>query len=704
MSTLFHDLRHAARSFGRAKTATAVLLLSLALGTGANAALYSVVDALLFRAPAGIRQPSKLVSLFTSQFNGARHGFTSYPDYVSVKAESAAFRSLAAFDDSRLEAVGLGSSIERVRVVAVSPAFFETLGIEPSAGRLPDADATPTAPPSAVISFALWTTFGRPADAVGRSIHVGGRDFTIAGIAPARFNGLQLGRSCDVWVPLDSVAEDERGNRRLSVIGRLADGVDIDRAQLAVAAVSESLAGRYPDSNRGTRTSADEPRRMTVIPYSRLDPSQRTQIALIGLAVLGATGLLLVSACVNAGTVMLSRSAARRRELAVKVALGASRRLLARQAIVESLFISSSGAALGLLLAYWTAGALPALFAPEEAAMLDTRLNAGVAAVTMLLSCAAGALFAIGPVRHATTTLDIDVLRADSSGISEQAGGAPLRAFVVAGQVALSTVMLIAAGLLFQALTVALEGDLGPAGRGVAVILVKLPGADAGDDVKGIAFHTKAAEAVRKVPGAEAVGWVTTLPVGRGTFQLFEVETGSGLTETVEVDVNVASSGYFHAMRIPVREGRPFTGEDRALTRPVVIINDILARRHFGAHAAGRTLRGSDGIDYEIVGVVGTGKYRTFEEAPEPMVYFPLTQRYTTHLHLVVRTRDEAVPMVPRFRDALQAIDGGVDVKWTMTFEDYLGQALTLDRMTTTVVAGCGLAALALATIGVYGV
>ena len=215
---------------------------------------------------------------------------------------------------------------------------------------------------------------------------------------------------------------------------------------------------------------------MTVTPYSRLDPSARKQVILISIVVFGATGLLLFSACVNAGALLLSRSAARRRELAVKIALGANRRLLVRQVVVESVMLSLLGAGLGLVFAQWTAGILPAQFAPEEAEMLDTSLDFLVVVVTVAFSCVAGVLFAIGPARHATQTIDTDVLRGDAGGITTRGGYSTFRTVVVTSQVALSTVLLIAAGLLVQSLSVALEGELGPANRGIGDHLRPHPG------------------------------------------------------------------------------------------------------------------------------------------------------------------------------------------------------------------------------------
>jgi len=709
--TVVNDLRYTFRALSRGKMTTAVVLLSLALGTGANATLYSVMDALLFRPPAGVGSASRLAWVFTSQYTGASHGLTSYPDFLSMQQGTGAFATLAAFDDSALESVRWREAGQRLRVVSVSPEFFPTLGLELQAGAFgglltPAASARPPAdsPPPAIISDGLWTLMGRPGDVVGRELTIRESLYVIAGVAPRGFGGLQLGRACDVWIPLPpSIHESARGDRHLSVIGRLRDGRSIHDAERELTALGERLATLHPGTNRGTRSDPDEPRRLAVASYSRLDGSARSQILLISTVVMGSTGLLLLSACVNAGSLLLSRSAARRRELAVKLALGASRTALVRQVVLESLAVSTGGAALGLLFARWTAGLLPAFFAPDEAALLDTRLDATTVMVTAALSCLAGAVFALGPARHALARVDVLVLRNDSGAIAERSSSA-VRGAVVVFQVALSTVLLIASGLMMRALNVALEGDLGPGGRGVAIAFMRLPGVPQSDVVRGIRFHVAAGEAARKLPGAEAAGWAAVLPVGRGTSQVFRLQARPDLLERLEVEINVASAGYFQAMRIPLIEGRLFNAEDRALSKPVIIVNDMLARRYFGPDAVGHRLQDEEGTEYEIVGVVRSGKYRTLQEAPEPMVYFPLSQRLMTYMHLVVRARDSGQAAAAAIPDTLAGVDSGVNITRITTFDEHVAEALTLDRILTTVVAGCGLAALALAMIGVYGV
>jgi putative ABC transport system permease protein len=244
--------------------------------------------------------------------------------------------------------------------------------------------------------------------------------------------------------------------------------------------------------------------------------------------------------------------------------------------------------------------------------MLDTHLDVVTVTVTVALSSVAGALFALGPARHALAKVDILVLRNDSGAIAERSSSG-VRSAVVVFQVALSTVLLIASGLMVRALSVALEGDLGPGGRGVAIAFMRMPGALQGQVARGIVFHVTAAEAARKLPGAEAAGWVSTLPVSRSSTQVFRLQAGPDLVERLEVDTNVASAGYFPALRIPLIEGRLFTAADSALAKPVIVVNDMLARRYFGPDAVGHRLQDADGLEYEIVGVVRSGKYRTLQ-------------------------------------------------------------------------------------------
>jgi predicted permease len=679
-----------------------VVVLSLALGTGANAVLYSALDALLFRPPAGVVNPSRLVTIGTGQFNGDPHGLSSYPDVLSLRAGVPGFQSMAAFDDGTVEDVQLGDSTQRVRLVEAAEDFFLTLGGTEHLGSLPGRHPKAGSGQSAVISFSLWTTFGSPADVVGQPLRVGGRSYTIAAVAAAGFRGLRLGRTCDVWVPLRLDDRQSRGDRRLSVIARLADRVTLEAAQQQATVVANGLASRFPETNRGTRAGPDESRRISLRTYSRMDPSAGAQQALLTVVGFGATAMLLVCACVSTASLLLSRSAAKRQEVAVELALGARRSWLVRQALVEGLLLAGSGAAIGLVLAGWLAGFLPSLLSPEGAEMLDTTLDAATITGTIIVAVVAGALFAIGPAHLVTRTLDTEALRTDAGVVSSGRARAPLRAALVTGQVALSTALLIAADGLLDTLTSGLQGDLGVGGGEIAIALLQMPTDRPGEVATAFTFRHKASDALRRMPSVESVAWVATLPVRTHLSRRFAVEVRPGVIETADLETNIVSAGYFRTMQSVVVEGRDFNETDGALAAPVVVVNDVLAQRYLGPSAVGHHLSDIDGTRRQIVGVVRSGKYRAFQEDPNAIVYFPLSQSDPVLLHVLAKTTAGAAPLLPQLRRELLT-SGRASVLWTTTFDDHLAHALIIDRVITTVVGACGLLALALSTIGVYG-
>jgi putative ABC transport system permease protein len=446
-----------------------------------------------------------------------------------------------------------------------------------------------------VISDALWTAFGRPDDIVGREIRIGERVHVVAGVGPAGFRGLELARPCDVWVPLDTALRVSRVDRRLSIVARLADGADVDAAQRQAAALAQRLATEFPDTNRGARGNASAPRRLSVRPYSRVDPSASGPLVLLGTAALGATVLLLVSACVNAASVLVSRSAARRRELAVKVALGASRARLVRQTLVEGWLLASLGAALGLLLAHYTAAILPSRFTPEEAEMLRLTVDTRIVAALIVFAIAAGALFAVGPARHVIGTRDIEALRAGTGQVSMSHGRTSIRRLVVIRQIALSAVILVATGVLVGAMSMALDGGTAGAGRRLAIALVEIPGDRLGSGGADIDYPGRAREAIRKLSDVVDAGWVMTLPLRQPGSERFAIEAPQGLVETIDVDINTAPPDYFATMGMALVEGRTFDAGDRPRSGPVVVVNDVLAQRYFGGAAIDQYLREHNG-------------------------------------------------------------------------------------------------------------
>jgi predicted permease len=702
---MLQDLRHAVRSIARSKSTTAVVLLSLGLGTGMNAAVSTALNGLLIGGAAGVRNPSNLVDIYTAEFSGLPYGPSSYPDYASIRAEATSFAAVAAVDDNVVDNLQIGDAVQSGRIAAVSQDYFSALELRAEAGRLlQPADAT-LKPPPAVVSFNVAGSPGGAAAVVGKMLTIDGREYQIVGVTPPRFRGLHAGRECDAWVPMTRGPE-ERGDRRLSIVARLAAGVSRAAAEGELRQLSSSLADRFPGTNRGDLRQPDAPRLIVPVRYSQMDPAARGQMFIIGLIVGGATLLLLASACLNVGSLLLARAAARRHELAIKKALGATRGRLVRQLIAETLCLSCAGGAIGLLFTFWTAEALPALFMAGQAEQLDTQLDLShllPTVMTLGVACIAGAIFGVAPAVQGTAAPEITALRADAGGVSAEQGGR-LRALLVGSQLSLSILLLLSTSLLITSLKDALEGpEPSVAGR-VAFISIELPG-QFGDTVRGVATRDRLLQRAESVPGVESVGWTSTLPLGRGNRLPFHLEgSTSFVLDMVEFDTNVVSAGFFPTMSLPCIEGRLFTDNDRMLSPHVVVVDELLARRYFGATAVGRDLWNDKGERVEIVGVVRTGRYRTLQSPPQPTVYFPMTQDYLYRGHLLVRTARDPAVVLEQLRASLNEAADGAALGRSSTLTKYLLESVALDRLATTLVGVCGVIALAMATIGVYGV
>jgi predicted permease len=688
----------------RAKALTSVLLISLGLGTGANAAVYSVIEALLFRAPEGISNARRLASIYTSQYDGSVFGPSSMPDYLSVVQSARSFESVAAFDDRTAGNARIAGHLQHARTGMVSRNFFNVLGITPFEGRLLEERDFQTPSSPAVISFGFWDAAGRP-PIESLTVSIRGHEHPIVGILPRRFRGLDAGRTTDVWMPLQGeLAARGRGDRHLSLIGRLRDRATFAQIDAELAALAERLATEAPATNRGMRGRPDSARLITARRYSPLQPEARMQASMIAAIVAGSVGMLLLSACLNGGTLLLARGFARRRELAVKMALGATRAQLARQLLAESLLIALAGAALGLLFADWTLKAIPALFSPDHVALLNTVLQPAAILITALIALAAGGLFGIAPALYGTSSPASIALRADAGGVSDEPGGRALRSTLVAAQIAVSTVLLLGSGLLVTSLHRVLDADPKFPAENVALAVIENPGRFE-DPLRGIAFQRTLVETLRKNPGVHTVGWATNAPLAVATRDEFRIEAGAaGVTDTVELDVNVVSPAYFGAIGMNLLEGRLFDDGDRALSAPVVIVDELLARRFFGESAATQTLLDMDGERYEIVGVVRGRRFRALQETSRPTVYFPVAQRYIPQGNLFIVMPGDAAAILGELPQIISGIDGGAAVTRLKRLDAHLSESLVIDRLTTTLVAVCGGLALALAIIGVYGV
>ncbi len=703
MEAFLQDLRYAIRMVVKSPGVTASALLTIGIATGANATVFGFVSALLLRPAPGVEAPQTLVAIYTSDYSSGPYGGSSYPDYLSLKSEAPAFAVMAAEGANPGGVVRVGDRIERVGTSSVSGEYFSMLGVGPALGRvIAPADADARAAPVAVISHRFWDTLLASDPAVlGLPLTTNGRTYTIVGVAAKRFDGLDLGTLVQVWTPLvpPPDAPDERGNRGLSIAARLRPGTTLAEAQVQVGTIAARLAEAYPKSNLGTLQAPGTPRPMYVLRHSRLPPEFKPMLQAISAILMAAVGLVLVIAGANVAGLLVSRAIARDREMAVRLALGAGRTRIIRQLLTESLLLGIGGGFCGLLLSLWTSDLLPSFFPPEQAALLDTSLDVRTIAFIGAISVASSLLFGLAPALHSSGNVSGVALRTAAERTSESRGGTRLRRVLVASQVAAAVVLLVSSALLVKSLLNALDADLGFGTRNGVVATVETPGA------QGPRYYARVLETVRGMAGVRGAAFVQTLPLSRGSRRLFRIE---GYTpkpnEDMELVINVVSEAYFETMQIPVRAGRTFDAHDRAGTEPVIVVNDLLAARFFGGEAIDKHLTDWSGRPFRIVGIVQTHKYVSVQEPPAATVFYPLAQSEMLSMTLVARVDGPPAAMVDPIRRAMLGVDAAVPVYRSMTLKSHLDQSTAGDRLTATLVAVCGGMALALATIGVYGV
>lgn len=703
MDTLVRDVRYALRGFLRSPGFTLVVLLTVGLGTGTNATVFSFVNALLLRPVTGVADPESLVAVYTSDYSSGPYGDNSYPDYLSIKSEAPALAALAVYDEGPA-LVKTGDAVLRIGAMQTSPEFFEVLGLRPEAGRLLGrTDAEGGAPLTAVIGYDLWQRAFGGQNIGGISVAVDGAVYEVVGVAPPRFDGLRLGSGVELWTPLGEAARrGARDSRGLSIVGRLARGASLEEAQAQVTAIAARLGAAYPGTNLGTLDRPGQPRPISVLRHTRLHPAFRGDVTLLGTVMLGAVGLVLLIACANVGNLLLARAAVRGREVALRIALGAGHGRIVRQVLTESALLAVAGGALGLLFALWTSDVLPAFFPPEQARMLDATIDGRVLLYTLAISLGSSLLFGAAPALQAFGVMPAASLRGESGATSSARGGR-LRSLLMTAQIALALVLLVSAGLLVRSLGNATNADLGFASRNGVVASIDLP-LDRGSE-RGLACFDSALERLRALPGVVSASVADTLPLSgtpRRGFRMEGYERRPG--EDGELPLVVVSPEYFSTLQIPLTDGRTFEPADRAGSRPVAVVNELLARQYFGGKAVGRTMTDSRGTEVTIVGVVRTGKYRSVQEPERPVVYYPLAQAYGPQRRVIVRADGDPAALAGAVRRALMEVDRDAAVYRVITLESHLAEALADARLTATLVTACGGLALLLSLVGVYGV
>lgn len=697
MNALRQDLRFALRLLGKSPWVTAVAVLSMALGIGVNTTAFAVLYAVLLR-PLPYAEPNRLVGLSMShpQVQGA-YGAWSYLDYRDLRAETRIFAEVAAHRGAGSLILAGPEGPERINIDAVSADLFPMLGVDPILGRhfRPDEDR-PGRPLVLLLGHELWQRrfHGDPA-VVGRTVIANGQPHRIVGVMPP---GFQFPSSQEAWVPLESRwGLGPRTQRILQVEARLREGSSAGSVRAGLSAFSRSLARRHPDSNAGW-TARVEPLRARLAPPALTTPF---------VSVAAAAGCVLLLACANVASLLLAEAGGRRRELAIRVALGASRGRIVRQLLTENVLLALSGGVLGLLLAVWGIGRAMQTLTPVPYWMAF-RLDGAVLLFALAASVASGLLFGLVPALQAAQIDLRRTLKDGEGGRRRSANGQRLRSALVVGEIALALVLLIGASLFARSFFTLRHTDPGFVPDGLVSLFTTLQG-DAYDTVDG--RGARAEELARRVaalPGVEsaAAGEVPLFGISAQARIGFEGKTFR-LGDEPAVLLSGVTSGYFRALGIPVLRGRAYTEAEAARGEPVAVVNEAFARRFFpGAEAVGRRFRRIDGERsgwMRIVGVAADAKADLWKPA-QPQIYLPTRFEQLHTVILVVRSRLGAEELTQRAWKEIRAVDPTLPVYNVQTMGEVMDVSLAVERTVTQGFALFGTIALFLASVGIYGV
>jgi putative ABC transport system permease protein len=713
IEAFLQDVRYGARLLARHRGFTMVAVLTLALGIGANTAIFSVVNELLLR-PLPYPGAERLAILWEFSQGGQRQHLVSRANFRSWREQSTVFEGMAAFSDQRLSLTG-GGEPEEVSVQYASPELFRILRVEPLLGRgMTKEDALSGAPKVAVLSHGFWQRrLGGDRQAVGKPITLNGEPFTVVGVLPGGFQWhlkarSGTGRPAEIWTALDMPTEGDAATRGrfLSVVARLKPGVSFAQAEAEMKAVSARLELDEPEHNRGLGVQIVPLREQFV---GKVRPAL--------LILLGAVCVVLLIACANVANLLLSRAVAREREIVLRTAIGARRIRVVRQLLTESLLLAGVGSLLGLAFGWWGIRALAAISPSDLIDLQGVGLDLPVLALTLAVSLVTGIVFGLAPALEATRLNLNDALKEGGKG----AGGhgtqsRRLRSALVISEVALALVLLASAGLLVKSFVRLQEVDAGFKTENVLTMVVRLPDTTASkysEAAQIVGFFREATERIGALPGVRSAGMVDFLPLygGPGASTDFTVDgrpappPGQGLG----TNVRVADPGYFSTMGIPVLRGRNFTGFEAAEARRVVLISESMARRHFpGEDPIGKRISVEmfeEPVLTEIVGIVGDVRYDSLVDEAEPTVYFPLPELLSSPWRtLVIRTEGDPAEMAPAVRRALREIDPNQPVSDVRTMDQVMAATVGRARFNTLLLGlFAGLATL-LAAVGIFGV
>ncbi|HZM70563.1 MAG TPA: ABC transporter permease, partial [Candidatus Cryosericum sp.] len=693
METLIQDLRYGARMLLKTPGLTLVAALSLALGIGANTTIYTLINT-VFLQPVPIEDAARVVAVFTTdeKNKGDFNDFiqTSKPNYDDYHDRNQVFSGMAAHQFVALNLTGAGQPAQIFGAIATGT-FFDLLGVKPALGRffLEEEDRTPGASPVVVLSHGTWKQrFGSDPSIVGKTLTLNGLPYTVVGVAPPGFQGINTLGGPELWVPMmmhDQVLTgfmkenfNERRALLYDIVARLKPGVTLEQAAADLKRIGSQLEQEYPIPN-GQRNA-------TLVPITRamINPNLRRVFVLAGGLLMTVVGLVLLIACANVANLLLARAGARRKEIAIRLSLGAGRLRLVRQLLTESVLLALLGGAAGLLIAYWSKDLLlaarPPQFLPNG---IELKLDGGVLAFTFLVSILTGLLFGLAPALQASQP---DLVTELKDRTLEPGGRrrVTLRGALVMAQVALSLISLIGAGLFLKSLRNTQRIDPGFETQGLLMLTFDL-GAQGYDRPRSEAYYREAVDRVKALPGVVAAGLSSNLPIGGGFSRTVFPEghePAAGSTGTFVI-VNTIAPGYLDVAGIALKRGRDLAESDRDGAPAVVLVNEAMAKKFWpDEDAIGKRFKFFGDMDFrQVAGVVEDTKVFTLGEDPRPVAYVPLYQMFETTMTLNVRTSGDPTPLLDSVRRTVQALEPNLPLTNVQTVATLLDQTLWLPRM-----------------------
>jgi predicted permease len=710
MNSFLQDVRYSFRLIAKAPGFAAIAILTLALGIGANTTIFSWINAALLNPVPGLTSPSDVVSLTLSKPGDNPFPFT-YPDVEALRNGQHSFSGIAACGFATTSLTGKGKP-ERAWGMVASANYFDVLGVRPILGRgfLPAEDEKPGGAPVAVISYRLWQThFGGNPGIVGQSIEINKHSFTVVGVTPPVFQGSQTGVRTDIWLPIMMQAQvmpladliHDHHQFWLLVFGRLKPGVALGQAQEEMTLRLAPEAKNYPEEHKGHDT-------VTVYPLWRNPFGLNYFLATLLPMLMTIAGLVLLLACANVANLMLVRAVGRRREIAIRISMGASRWRLVRQLLVESLMLALAGGAVALLITFWTTGTLMKFIPTADFPIwLNVQADRTVLLATLVISVLTGVIFGILPALRASGDAPVAVLKEDTGKASGGRKKARLTSGLVVAQISLSLLLLICAGLFIRSVMSAQQINPGFNAHNVLIASYDLF-AVGYTDASGPEFHRQLVAKLGALPGIESVALSSRIPLqyGGGSTSVKPEGYVSQPNESMETQVAVVTPKYFQTMQIPMAKGRDFTPQDNKSSQRAMIVTEAFVERYWPHQEALGKQVNSD-LTHEwftVVGVARDSKLNNLNEKPMAVVYLPLYQVYQATVNIHARTTGDPLAIGKAAENAIHELNGDLVVFGVTTLESSEKIASFPQRIAGTFVGAFGSLALVLAAVGIYGV